>query len=141
MHGVRAPVPRRQPAVRPGALHEGVWGRAVIPPAAGRAPRSTRQARLVCPHCGNCKKNLIEDNNASEKSVNYMRSSKKPPINTTHDIRKEFPELVGRIEHLSDELEELRSLIRFGDFKMTQQFLDVLAREAREISKWLAPNV
>ena len=43
----------------------------MIPPSAGQGPRSARQARLVCPHCGNCKRSLIEDNNASEKSVNY----------------------------------------------------------------------
>ena len=79
-----------------------------------------------------------------------IKQAKKPVIATTHDIRKEFPELVMRIERLCDELGDV---VRDHDSgyggtynpiyarereQINWRRLHLLAREAQEIAEWLA---
>lgn len=72
-------------------------------------------------------------------------------LRTTHDIRREFPELVARIERLAF---ELRDVIRdrangYGTYNLRYAeereeeawgALGTLSREADEICEWLSPK-
>ena len=77
---------------------------------------------------------------------------KSSTIVTTHDIRKEFPELVARIDLLTDELKEVmrdhdsgyggtyNPVYAAERERMAWETLRRLARDADEIATWLAPS-